>query len=1024
MTDSVNISDNFDITNDDFDDDSSVELCERKMNYNTLKFAVTNARSLCPKLHSMADSFAELGLDFMIVTETWFGSTKLHRKSINDFGDEHGVDLITKNRPTRGGGVCIAYRRSAATFKRVSLPRSPFEVVAAVGNVKGISRKIGVVAVYIPPKYSADEVDKLGEYVTDVVEKLKSNGDPYVCVGGDMNRKDLGAHLGDFPSIVRLPDVPTRGAAALDSCFVDFGEHLSVVETMPPLSSEDSDSDHLVTYYRFNLPRYHHYQKKKKKVRPIKEAGKQAFGRFLAEQNWDFLRGLSASEMVDRFNSSMLGAYDRCLPVKEITVRSCDLPWVSRRIKRILRRKKRLHKRIGRRDRNWKDFAAFAKRETDKNKERFLGKIKDGVLGGGKGSRKYHTAIKLLESTDPSTKKWSPVDLFPGEGDREVAEKAAEFFNVISSEFSPLPPPAPVVSNLEQCPLLYQIAGRLRSMKKPKSQIYGDIDPSIVTEFADLLAIPLQIIFERVFETVEWPKSWKRESVTIIPKNPTPATLGETRNIACTPLFSKLLESFLLDLLRAQTTLTPAQFGGIKGVGVDHFLIETWDEVLQGLEEGKMAVNLMSIDFQKAFNRMDHESCLKQLGKKGASKHLVSLVAAFLSGRTMVVKVGDSESSELCVNGGAPQGSILGPYLFCATSELLVPDPNVVNVRERADPAPDEEDASLNEAEPDLELSAVSSDEDWATGRDFPYFKRCTNPLDDSIRSVRFTTAELDRELGGPDLAPPPPLVKIYIDDFNIIERIPMKNALTHYSQNRPAMKVQAAQSQVFLDGTSEKAEAIKMKVNPGKTQLLCISGDHAAEVSSYISTGELEILSKAELKILGFVFGNRPDVSAQIESLCCKFRRKLWGLRRLNSIGLDKSDCIGFYTTYVRPIIEYTSPTYHSMLNAGQRSRIEKLQCRVMKIVEGLDVPYGEALINAGLESLGSRRAQAFSRFAIKTANDHRFQSRWFPLNEGNGHDLRHGKVYKEYFARTERLRNSPIFAMRRLLNKLEETR
>ena len=75
------------------------------------------------------------------------------------------------------------------------------------------------------------------------------------------------------------------------------------------------------------------------------------------------------------------------------------------------------------------------------------------------------------------------------------------------------------------------------------------MDPRVVQKFCDLLSEPLELIFSKVYETVQWPKSWKSETVTLIPKKSSPTDLSQVRNLSCTPLFSKLLESFILEEL-------------------------------------------------------------------------------------------------------------------------------------------------------------------------------------------------------------------------------------------------------------------------------------------------------------------------------------------------------------------------------------------------------------------------------------------------------------------------------------------
>ena len=73
---------------------------------------------------------------------------------------------------------------------------------------------------------------------------------------------------------------------------------------------------------------------------------------------------------------------------------------------------------------------------------------------------------------------------------------------------------------------------------------------------------------------------------------------------------------------------------------------------------------LSAVDFSKAFNRLEHLACLSTLAKRGASSQIIRLLASFLIGRTIMLKVLGAWSNPRTVNAGAPQGSVLGCYLF------------------------------------------------------------------------------------------------------------------------------------------------------------------------------------------------------------------------------------------------------------------------------------------------------------------------------------------------------------------------
>ena len=101
-------------------DDTPV-VNEKKSNKTSFTVVNTNARSLCPKIHSLLDCFIELDADLAILTETWLTDGPTLDEDIEDLREGSGLGLLTRNREpgARGahGGVAIAFRISSCTLQ-------------------------------------------------------------------------------------------------------------------------------------------------------------------------------------------------------------------------------------------------------------------------------------------------------------------------------------------------------------------------------------------------------------------------------------------------------------------------------------------------------------------------------------------------------------------------------------------------------------------------------------------------------------------------------------------------------------------------------------------------------------------------------------------------------------------------------------------------------------------------------------------------------------------------------------------
>ena len=363
---------------------------------------------------------------------------------------------------------------------------------------------------------------------------------------------------------------------------------------------------------------------------------------------------------------------DECFPMVTTRIRSDDPPWMTNGIRKKIDQRKEVYDTDKKRTDRWRHMKELTNRLIKEKKTEFIETIKKKAVDQKSTSMFYKAVTMFKDHEQPP--KWDLTDLFPGEPALAAAEQAADFFNSISSEFQPVSMPTHGTITEVWRISKSEIVTMLKESKKPNSRVAGDIFSDLISPNAEILATPLCDIFNAIIQTRTWPDVWKNETVVVIPKQRNPDSLSQCRNLSCTPFFSKILERFIFARINREVKLSTNQYGGQKGCGVDHMLVDMWETILNDLDRGSAASCLISLDFEKAFNRLDHDACIRSLIDHGASPLSVELIRAFLTNRKMQVRVDDVLSAPRAVNGGSPQGSILGNLLFTITTDKISDD--------------------------------------------------------------------------------------------------------------------------------------------------------------------------------------------------------------------------------------------------------------------------------------------------------------------------------------------------------------
>ena len=182
------------------------------------------------------------------------------------------------------------------------------------------------------------------------------------------------------------------------------------------------------------------------------------------------------------------------------------------------------------------------------------------------------------------------------------------------------------------------------------------------------LSRPLSKSLTTLFNTITnkgvYPSKWKTGHVTPIFKEGDKQSVEKYRPITLLSNISKVIEKLLFDKIfdKIEMDISPKQYGFTKQRSTITQMIMFLSEVFDNLNQSTLAA--LYIDFQKAFDKVNHEMLLEKIHGIGIHGNALKLLESYIIGRRQRVKVGSATSAELAIHSGVPQGSVLGPLLF------------------------------------------------------------------------------------------------------------------------------------------------------------------------------------------------------------------------------------------------------------------------------------------------------------------------------------------------------------------------
>ena len=202
------------------------------------------------------------------------------------------------------------------------------------------------------------------------------------------------------------------------------------------------------------------------------------------------------------------------------------------------------------------------------------------------------------------------------------------------------------------------IANKIKKMKDNKSPGVDGIPPKLLKEIVDQISTPLANLFNLSLEEGIVPSEWKEANITPLFKKGSRKKPENYRPVSLTSVVCKLLETLIRDhmveFLVKHKLINTSQHGFLKARSCLTNLLCFLEEITKWVDDGS-PVDVVYLDFQKAFDKVPHQRLLLKLKAHGIGNDVINWIEKWLTHRRQRVIVDGEISNWKSVLSGVPQ---------------------------------------------------------------------------------------------------------------------------------------------------------------------------------------------------------------------------------------------------------------------------------------------------------------------------------------------------------------------------------
>jgi hypothetical protein len=205
----------------------------------------------------------------------------------------------------------------------------------------------------------------------------------------------------------------------------------------------------------------------------------------------------------------------------------------------------------------------------------------------------------------------------------------------------------------------------LQRLKPKRSSGPDQIPAFVLKELGPQLKEVLHYLLNLSIQSGVFPTSWKVSKVTPIHKKGDTCDVKNYRPVAILSAPAKVLEIILhRRMWKSVGCFIVNEQHGFRPTRSTVTNLLCFNTYIEQRLDARKQVDVIYTDFEKAFDRVDHDVLLSKLNYFGFSNRLLQYMSSYLKERKQYVSFKSYNSEHYFTYSGVPQGSNLGPLLF------------------------------------------------------------------------------------------------------------------------------------------------------------------------------------------------------------------------------------------------------------------------------------------------------------------------------------------------------------------------